>query len=239
MLNIEETAELLLENPKSFCRFGDGEVLFMRGRPLPFQEYDKNLDLRLREILQSSSDKCYVGIDDRYFDLSKEHKDWMRLTGLAVRQELLKYCNKKRLYIASTFTFAYMQAKTQEEAFRRIEMNKKLFLGRNLVIFSGSTVFDKINYNVFEYAADRKHIFCESRHAWRQYKEILDTARKFPKDKVTLCFILGPTATVAAWDLAHEGYTAWDIGHMAKDYDAFIKKIEKTPQYIQEFVAPD
>ena len=227
-----------MENPKSFCRYGDGEVLFMRGRGLPFQEYDKNLDLRLREILQSSSDKCYVGIDYRYFNLSEPHGDWMRLTGKYIREELLKYCNRKRLYIASAFTFAYMSNEQPQEILQRIEQNKELFRNRKLIIFSGKTVFDKINYNVFEYAASRQHIFCESKNAWRQYEEILSAARKFPKD-FTLCFILGPTATVAAWDLAHEGYTAWDIGHIAKDYDAFMKKLDYFSEEMKKFPAPD
>ena len=143
------------------------------------------------------------------------------------------------MYISSAFTLKYSGSKfSYEECSTYYTKAKELFRNRKLIIFSGKTVFDKINYNVFEYAASRQHIFCESKNAWRQYEEILSAARKFPKD-FTLCFILGPTATVAAWDLAHEGYTAWDIGHIAKDYDAFMKKLDYFSEEMKKFPAPD
>lgn len=47
------------------------------------------------------------------------------------------------------------------------------------------------------------------------------------------------TATVLAADLADKGYTAWDIGHAAKDYDAYMRKEEKTDEIIDRFFAPD
>ena len=160
------------------------------------------------------------------------------MKGKEIRAGFLQNCNRKRLYLASTFTFPYMATGDADLLKRRIEQNKELFRNRKLVIFSGKTVFDKIRHNVFEYAESRQHIFCKSRNAWSQYKEILETARKFPKD-TTLCFILGPTATVAAWDLAHEGYTAFDIGHIAKDYNAYMEKMEKNSKTNAEFFAPD
>ena len=242
VLNVDDTLDLLLEKPKSFCRYGDGEVNFMQGRGCGHQEYDENLARRLKEILQSSDDKCYVAIDGNYFnipkhDISKRSLEYMRKIGYDMRNEFLRYCNKRRLYIQSTLTCNYMTSDLSMNYYENFyDKIKLLFKDRNLVIFSGKTVFDKINYNVFEYAKSRRHIFAESRHAWRQYKEILEVARKFPKDEVTLCFILGQAATVIAWDLAQEGYMAWDIGHLAKDYDAFKKNNKHTNT---TFFAPD
>ena len=242
ILNIEDTVDLLLENPKSFCRFGDGEISIMSKQSHAFQDYDENLAQRMREILQSSSDKCYVCIDDHYFNLSDKLPEKTKLFiyqfGYDIRQQLLKYCNRKRLYLASAFTCIYFNSiRTRQESQIYYDKIKNLFRGRNLCIFSGKTVFNNASCDVFEYAASRTHIFCDSHNAWRQYEEILATARKFPKDKVTLCFILGQTATVAAWDLAHEGYMAWDIGHIAKDYDAFVQ--EKDSSFMDSFFAPD
>lgn len=47
----EETVEMLLNNPKSFCRFGDGEVLIMMGNDIAFQKYDKSLADSLKKLL--------------------------------------------------------------------------------------------------------------------------------------------------------------------------------------------
>ena len=54
-----------------------------------------------------------------------------------------------------------------------------------------------------------------------------------------VCIILGPTATVMAADLTDMGYLAWDVGHIAKDYDAYMKRLEKTNEMRAKFWAPD
>ena len=242
ILNVEDTLDLLFENPKSFCRYGDGEIKLINGRGLDFQDYDKNLSDRLREILQSRDDKCYVGLDHRYFypeNIPESNKNFMRERGPEIRSTLLRYCNRKKLYIAATYSCFYLNhLRTPYQYQIHFNIIKELFRNRKLVIFSGRTVFDKINYNVFEYAAEKVHVSTESKNAWSHYDEIMNAARKYPKD-VTLCFILGPTATVIAYDLAQEGYTAWDIGHIAKDYDAFKKGLEHTLEKHDNFFAPD
>jgi len=153
---------------------------------------------------------------------------------------LTQYTNKKRLYISTGVTQAFPKSivnkNSVQEKINYFEKIKALFAGRKLVIISGSTVFDKIQYNVFEKAASVINIFASSRHAWAQYDEILAHAKTYSKD-YTICAILGPAATVLAYDLAQEGYTAWDIGHLAKWYDAFIKEGGITNP--QNFFAPD
>ena len=202
--------------------------MLINGHSQHFQPYNNDLARRLREILESSNDKCYVGIDGRYFEstskLPTNTANFIRRNAGWIRQTLLKCCNRKRLYIAAactglhdTFNFS------QPEYVQCLKKIWRFFKGRNLVIFSGKTVFDNIKYNVFELAANRQHVFFNSIDAWSQYNEIKATAKRFPKETTTFCFILGPAATVLAYDLAQEGYTAWDIGHVAKEYDAYAK----------------
>lgn len=243
-MNVEDTLDLLLENPKSFCRYGDGEFFITFGQNIGFQEYDKKLAERLCEILQSKDDKCYIGIDHRYFymstsDMIEYQKNDVRKMGHMIRPAMLRYCNRKKLYITSIFSCFYMTHNHNLYEYQ-IHFNKvkELFRGRNLVIFTGKSVFDNITHNVFEYADDIKWIFTESRNAWSHYEEIMTAARQFSKDWI-LCFILGPTATVLAYDLAQEGYTAWDIGHIAKDYDAFMKGIIQTVENNKKFFSAD
>lgn len=49
--SIEETIEKLLKNPKSFCRFGDGEVFIMMGGNISFQKYNRALADSLKKLL--------------------------------------------------------------------------------------------------------------------------------------------------------------------------------------------
>ena len=59
-----------------------------------------------------------------------------------------------------------------------------------------------------------------------------------PKDYL-ICIILGMTAKVLVAELTDMGYMAWDVGHLAKDYDVFMRKVEKTEDNRAEFWKPD
>ena len=68
--------------------------------------------------------------------------------------------------------------------------------------------------------------------------EILDKLKHFDTSKLMI-LILGPTAKLLAADLHSSGYRALDLGHIAKDYDAFCKKLNKDSDTISSFFAPD
>ena len=40
-------------------------------------------------------------------------------------------------------------------------------------------------------------------------------------------------------DLTKAGYLAWDIGHLAKDYNSYIKRAGRNREDIARFYAPD
>ena len=120
-----------------------------------------------------------------------------------------------------------------------IRRKKKLFEGRKVAVVTGKSVLAKLDYDVFELAASKTIIDAPSKHAFSAYDSILhDISANISKDTL-ICLILGPTATVMASDLTDMGYMAWDIGHLAKDYDAYMKKLDKTPQTQSAFYAPD
>ena len=52
---------------------------------------------------------------------------------------------------------------------------------------------------------------------------MLAEAKAQPKDRLMIV-VLGPTATVLAYDLAKAGYQALDIGHLGKAYDWLKRK---------------
>ena len=241
ILSPEKTLKLLLEQPKSFARFGDGEVALIRGESISFQEYDPKLADAMMEIIGSDSDDLYVGINYGYFHTSRHmnlfNRKFYMLNIKPVRDFLLKNCNCNRTYIAAGFNQMYMISDDGdlEQYYSQI---KNLFKDRDLVIFAGKGIFDSLDYDVFELAASKEYVWGPNKNAFSQYDEIFEKALTYGKDK-TLCFILGPASKVLVYNLAKLGYTAWDIGHMAKDYDYFCRKQEKSEQQITEFYSPD
>lgn len=75
-------------------------------------------------------------------------------------------------------------------------------------------------------------------NAFAVYNELLEKLKKYDKDKLII-LILGQTATVLAYDLANLGYRALDLGHIAKDYDYFIKNIERNQINAVKFFSAD
>lgn len=75
-------------------------------------------------------------------------------------------------------------------------------------------------------------------NSFDQFDTLLSKAKMYPSNK-TLVFILGPCSKALVYELAKEGYIAWDVGHLAKDYDAWMKGMDKTPQNIIDFYKPD
>ena len=244
ILGIEETLDMLLENPQSICRFGDAEINLMRGIPAKFQVYDKNLVKRLMEILESGDNFCKVGLQKSLFHWPKERPqhaiEWLLKSRMILLNFLDAHANKTRQYIDTDFSLIYMNNSKSDLALHtHYEKMLRLFEGKRLVMFAGKDILAGLSHNIFERAASMEIIHCPPKNAYFAYNDILAKARSYPKDVFTLCFILGPTATIAAWDLAKEGYLVWDLGHIAKDYDAYCNKLGKTGADFENFFAPD
>lgn len=78
-----------------------------------------------------------------------------------------------------------------------------------------------------------------NKNAFESYTAILGDLIKYKKD-VTFLIILGPTATVLAYDLTVHGYRALDIGHVGKDYTFFKRGISQHDAlHRHKFYAPD
>lgn len=115
---------------------------------------------------------------------------------------------------------------------------KKIWNNIDIAIICGERVFSDIEYNIFNNASSIEYLYCPSKNAFDQYDEILSNAKKISKNKLIIT-ILGPTAKVLVFDLQGIGYRALDLGHLAKDYNAYKKKIIKNKISIGKFFEPD
>ena len=114
----------------------------------------------------------------------------------------------------------------------------KMLHDKDIVLFCGENVFANITYNIFDYAKSIDYIKCKSMDAFDDFDELLDKCKSIPKERV-IAFILGPTSKALVYELSKRGYIAWDIGHLAKDYDYYKKNVPRNSDRVSEFFAPE
>lgn len=243
VLNKPDSLSLLMDKPKSLARFGDGEIAIMQGKDIAFQKYDAVLAEKMLKVLQTKRDDLYVGISDYFHTISPNAQPlsrmFHRLTVPDLRRFMLKNANPEIQYLhASCFT-GYFDAKDDQVYGEFAAKKKQLFAGKNIVLVASKSVLSKLEYDVFELAASKMFIEAPSLNAFQEYSSILSAiTSSVSKDKL-ICLILGPTATAMAFDLTDAGYMAWDVGHIAKDYDVYMKRTEKSFENHANFWNPD
>ena len=240
VLNAWQTIDKLLETERCFCRFGDGEFAIIRGEHIAFQKADRELGVRLLEILQLEDEQLLVGINYFYLNPVEGVIGYTRnfLNCLQMQRKfLIRNCNKKRLYIDAANTQMYQNYNEYDfdTHFRKLQ---KIFEGKKITLICGESVFSDIKYNALEVCESVEYIYGPSRNAYDQYDELLKRALAVDKDRV-ICVILGPAAKVLVYDLYKNGRTAWDIGHYLKDYDSYMRQQPRTDAEIEAFFKPD
>ena len=116
---------------------------------------------------------------------------------------------------------------------------KELFRGKKIALVCGEGIDTKLEFDVFELADEKIIINGPSKNAFSSYSDIFNTIINTVDKSYTICMILGMTAKVMIPHLTDLGYVAWDVGHCAKDYDEYMKKLDKSQENIDRFWAPD
>lgn len=236
-----ETIEALIKGRASFCRFGDGEFSLINGENIAFQRAGARLTRRLIEIIQSHSENIFIGIPHCYYssveDLREFPKSFIRTWVARHRGQIFSLTLPDKQYYdtACTQLYALYENYHFKSYFERI---KEIWRSRDITIICGKTVFDAIEVNIFDCAKSVEYQYAPSSNAFEIYDDLLIKAKQISKERLVIA-ILGPTATVLAYDLAREGYQAIDFGHIAKDYDFYSKKIKHNSETISNFLRPD
>lgn len=243
VLNETETVEVLARNPKSFARYGDGEVSLMKGEDSAFQKYDPELARKMKEILIRKRSNLYVGLNSSYFQSPTKYSDrnrkFYRLYGTAYRRYFNAVCDPENVYLDACCFGGYFRQGDQFDIDSHFLKVRELFKDKKIVIICGKGILDPLEFDLFGLAACKQIIDAPRKDAFSVYEQLLETITKSISKDNLICIILGMTATVLAADLADRGYIAWDIGHAAKDYDAYMRKLEKSDKVIDKFFAPD
>lgn len=243
VLDETQTIKILHDTPKSFSRYGDGEVSIMCGESSAFQDYDPALAMKMKELLIKRRDNLYIGLNSSYFQTptkySARNRKFYRLYGTGYRRFFNEVCDPDSIYLDACCFGGYFRQGNCFDIDSHFGNVRELFRDKKIAIVCGEGIIDKLKYDLFELASKKKMIPAPRKNAFSSYNKILEDIQSCVEKDELICIILGMTATVLAADLADMGYIAWDIGHAAKDYDAYMKKVDKTDAVIDKFFAPD
>lgn len=225
VMNIDDTLDLMIQSKKSIARFGDGEMNIIRGNSLDFQHSDRKLACRLQEILESNQNKCLIGVTpalNRVSDLKlKAQKFWVE-NMYENRRWWVEHL-KGRVYCSANITRPYIDYRDFQASKRWLYKIRKLWNERKVLIVEGEGTRFGVGNKLLNNAEDVKRILCPARNAFAEYGRIMEAVEKYDREYLVL-IALGPTATVLAYDLAHRGYQAVDIGHCDLEYEWFRRK---------------
>ncbi|MHA7608270.1 SP_1767 family glycosyltransferase [Elizabethkingia meningoseptica] len=249
ILNSWETIEYILKNKCSVCRYGDGELQMLshylkKGSSESFnvdtfQSYNEDLSKRLVEVFQSTNENILICLPYQFkkSSISKLgarifwEREWLG------RKNDLFQLGLSGKYGDTNFTRFYLDRLDILNYPEYIDSLKQIWREKEVIIVEGEYSRLGIGNDLFSEVADIKRVICPATNAFDKYDQILETVSQFTKNKLIL-IALGHTATVLAFDLAHIGYHALDIGHVDIEYEWYKlgarKKIAIPNKYVNE-----
>ncbi len=207
-----ETLKYLTEEKLSITRFGDGEFRVMMGeRQKSFQDIDPRLSKRMKEVLESKDPRVVVAIfPARSFE--ELSLIWQKFI-IRFNNRILQLFESDRTY-ADACVFRNVGAPTAKEFLRKVRAIKKIWEDRDVVFVVGNNSRFKFEDELFNNCRSVSYIYGPPKNAFSEYDSLIGQVRKYDKEKYLILIVLGPTATVMAYDLALENYQAIDFGQM-------------------------
>lgn len=227
-LSPEETFSYIIDNDSSIVRLGDGEFGLMRGASVYFndwrQKFNKDLQKGLLGILAAKSTNMIICLPGDHLTMTKEE---LEATGKGdefrywINSKVLlhKYVQNDRVYGSS---FAFYPAINTGIDYSKL---KTYFLKKHVVIITSSLE----RFKDISLGKSTHLIEAPKSDGWDKIDEIRETFHKLVKDnnyipkEVLVMVSMGPAAKVFVYELAEEGYTAWDAGQF---FDLAYKNIQ-------------
>lgn len=216
--NEVSTLQNIINSNSSLCRFGDGELRLClnNGKSIACQSKNNKLSKRLNQILTSNIDNLLIGIPNIRPN-SKIYKQKPELHNVFLKDTFEKLYDKNKLYYSSFITRDDIISQNYEywKLFQKIYQNKKLVLVSGIARAKNSTFFSN--------AKSINIILTPKQNAFKKYDHTLKECQTYDTTH-TFVLMVGPTATVLAYDLHNLGYQALDIGHAFKFYENIEKE---------------
>lgn len=233
------TLQYIIQNKCSVSRYGDGEFDMIIGGCRGFQSYNKELAIRLKNILQSDLTNHIVCLPYTLKSTTNQRgyahyfwKDYFQNHHTNLRSIL----KPQKIYYDSLITRFYMDLEDKSICPQIISLLKKIWENRDIVLVEGSLTSSGIGNDLYTNAKSLRRIICPPENAFEKYDEIFQAVKDNAGKNDLILISLGMTATVLAYDLAKEGFQAIDLGHLDIEYEWFLQKAEKKVQLPNKYV---
>lgn len=219
----EDTLRHIIEHRSSICRFGDGELKLMVGeRHKSFQDVNPELNARLKQVLASRDPNILIAIHPvRNFD--DLGRIWQKFI-IRIGNEVLQLLALGRDY-PSMGAFRVLPEHSTKAFIERVQLIKEIWQDRKVLFVVGKNGRFTFEEELFNNAASVDFLYSPAKNAFTQYEEIFNRVQKSASKDYLIMLVLGPTATILAYDLAKKGYQAIDFGQMPGTFRRAKRKL--------------
>jgi len=208
----EATLQHIVEHRSSICRFGDGELKLMVGeRHKSFQDVDQELNARLKQVLDSNEPNILIGIHP-VRNFSGLGRIWQKFI-IRIGPQVLALLDPQRHY-PSMGAFRVLPDHSKSALIERVLLIKQIWQDRKVLLVVGENSRFTFEEELFNNARSVDFLYAPAKNAFNQYDDIVARISAYDPDEYLIMPVLGPTATVLAFDLAQKGYQAIDFGQM-------------------------
>lgn len=240
--SIDETIDELLHTEKSMVRFGDGEIVMIKGRDLVLQKAQPEIAEGLKNILAYPYDDLIVtipGVFDTLSDHTKESRQFWRDHLLMCRKTYEKYCNPDRVYYSTFISRCYYFAKDKSRCAQWYDGIRDIWKDRSVVVVEGERSHNGVGNDLLGRAAGVERIICPPKDAYGSLNRILEACMQYDRDRLFLLSV-GVAAKFIAMELFEKGYRVLDIGNLDMEYEWYVRGADhKIPLEKHEIVGEE
>lgn len=229
IISAYDTVSKIINEKKCLARFGDNEFEQILGRRRTnYQDVDDQLGIRLREVLQSKEDNLLIAIADNYGRLDKytsmAASAIRQYLGNGTREEHMQLLDLDRTYYDAYLSRPYYMYKDKDGAIERFNHIRQLWDSRDVLVVEGEHTRFGVGNDLLDNARSVQRILTLDKNCFSVYDKLLQKVKAVGKDKLIL-IVLGPVATIMAYDLAKtEDYWAVDIGQLDVEYEWCLRQ---------------
>lgn len=223
---VDETIDELLHTRKSMVRFGDGEIVMIKGKDLMLQKASPEIAAGLAEILRYTEDDLIVtipGIFETLSDHRKASRQFWKDHLLFCRKTYEKYCNPDRIYYSTFVSRCYYYLEDRSGVGEQFAKIRKIWENRDVVIVEGTRTHNGVGNDLLDTARSVERIICPPSDAYQALPRILEACLCYDKDRLFL-LSAGVAAKFLAVELFRQGYRVLDIGNMDIEYEWYVRR---------------
>lgn len=223
---IDETIDELLRTNKSMVRFGDGEILMIKGGDLMLQKASPEIARGLAEILSYPYDDLLVtipGIFETLLDHHKASRQFWKDHLLFCRKVYETYCNPNRIYYSTFVSRCYYYAADRSNCGRWFAKIRKIWENKDVVVVEGTKTHNGVGNDLLDTAASIERIICPPKDAYAAIPQILEACESYDRYRLFLLSV-GVAAKFLALELFRKGYRVLDIGNMDLEYEWYVRQ---------------